>query len=57
VEAAEAERRIAAQAGLLERAGPIAARIVNTDGPLSDTEVAVDVAFRAALAAHGPGAG
>jgi dephospho-CoA kinase len=53
VEAAEAERRIAAQAGLLERAGPIAVRIVNTDGPLSDTEVVVDHAFRAALAAHG----
>jgi dephospho-CoA kinase len=53
VEAAEAGRRIAAQAGLLERAGPIAARIVNTDGPLSGTEVVVDHAFRAALAAHG----
>jgi dephospho-CoA kinase len=57
VGSAEAERRIAAQAGFLERATPIAARIVNTDGPLSDTEVAVDLAFRAALAAHGPDPG
>jgi dephospho-CoA kinase len=52
LEAAEAERRIAAQAGLVERAATVAARVIDTDGSLADTERIVDLAFRAALAAH-----
>ena len=53
LEPAEAERRIAAQAGLVERVAPVAARVIDTDGSLADTERAVDLAFRAALAALG----
>jgi dephospho-CoA kinase len=50
---AEAERRIAAQAGLVERVASVAARVIDTDGSLADTERAVDIAFHAALAGHG----
>lgn len=53
---AEAERRIAAQAGLLERVAPVAARVIDTTGVLDRTEAAVDRALAAALAARG-GAG
>jgi dephospho-CoA kinase len=50
---AEADRRIAAQAGLVERVASVAARVIDTDDSLADTERAVDIAFRAALAAPG----
>lgn len=50
---AEAERRIAAQAGLLERVGPVAARVFDTSGTLDATEAAVDRALAAALAVRG----
>ncbi len=50
---AEAERRIAAQAGLLERVTPVATRVIDTTGALDRTEAAVDRALAAALAAHG----
>jgi dephospho-CoA kinase len=50
---AEAERRIAAQAGLVERVAAVAARAIATDGSLDETERIVDLAWRAALAEHG----
>lgn len=50
---AEAERRIAAQAGLLERVGPVAARVIDTSGTLDATEAAVDRALADALAVRG----
>jgi dephospho-CoA kinase len=57
VDPTEAERRIAAQAGLVERIATVAARVIRTDGSLADTERIVDLALEAALATHGmPGA-
>lgn len=47
----DADRRIAAQAGLVARSRAAATRIVDTDGTLEDTERRVDEAFAAALAA------
>lgn len=44
-------RRIAAQAGLVARAGAVATRVVVTDGSLEATTQAVDEAFDAALGA------
>lgn len=54
---AETERRIATQAGLLERVAPVAARVIDTTGTLDVTEAAVDRALAAALAAHGAAGG
>jgi dephospho-CoA kinase len=50
---ADAEGRIAAQAGLAERVATVATRVIRTDGSLTDTEWIVDRALQAALAAHG----
>jgi dephospho-CoA kinase len=46
----DVELRIAAQAGLVERAGDVATRIIVTDGSLDATTRAADEAFDAALA-------
>ena len=48
--AAEAERRIERQAGLVERVAPIATRLIDTSGSLTETEARVDAALEAALA-------
>lgn len=48
---ADAERRIAAQADLVERLAPEATRIVDTSGPRADAEERVALEFAAALAA------
>jgi dephospho-CoA kinase len=48
--AADATARIAAQASLADRVGPVATRIIDTSGSLADTESAV----RAALATARP---
>ncbi len=54
----EADRRIAAQAGLVERVQAITDRTLDTSGPLEVTLAAVDRAFDAAIARHtGPPAG
>lgn len=50
---ADAEQRIAAQAGLAERAEPVATRIIDTSGGQSETRAAVDAAFDASLASPG----
>ena len=50
----EADRRIATQAGLVERVRPLADRILDTDGPLGETLEAVDRAFDAALRSAHP---
>ena len=53
VAADDAERRIAAQAGLAERIASVAARVIDTGGAPAETRRVVDLAFRAARAAHG----
>lgn len=50
---AEAELRIERQVGLVERAGPVASRIIDTSGSLAKTEAGVDAALEAALVAAG----
>ncbi len=50
-DADDADRRIAAQAGLVARSRAAATRIIETDGTLEDTERRVDEALAAALAA------
>jgi dephospho-CoA kinase len=50
-DADDADRRIAAQAGLVARSRAAATRTVETDGTLEDTERRVDEALAAALAA------
>lgn len=47
----DADRRIAAQAGVVARSRAVATRTVETDGTLEDTERRVDEALAAALAA------
>lgn len=47
---ADAQRRIARQAGLVERVTPVATRILDTSGSLAETEASVDAALEAALA-------
>jgi dephospho-CoA kinase len=49
MDAADAERRIAAQAGIRERLRPHAGRVVDTSGPPSGAEARVDAAWREAL--------
>ena len=49
---AEAERRIAAQVELVERARQAATRVIVTDGSLADTARDVDAALAAALGAR-----
>lgn len=45
----DAEQRIAAQAGFLERVGPRASRVVDASGDVSETRTLVEAAFVAAL--------
>ena len=47
---ADADRRIAAQAGLVERARPVATRIIDTSGPIGDARSRVAAAWAAAAA-------
>ena len=51
-DAADAARRIAAQAGLVTRARAVATRVITTDGPLEVTARSVDTAFESALTAR-----
>lgn len=51
-EPADAERRIAAQAGLADRLRPAAARIIDTSGSILESEAAAGAAYRSALAGH-----
>ncbi|MDQ3128534.1 MAG: dephospho-CoA kinase [Chloroflexota bacterium] len=44
----DAERRIAAQSGLIERVRPHASRVIDTSGPLADTRSRVAAAWDAA---------
>jgi dephospho-CoA kinase len=53
MDAADAERRIAAQAGIRERLRPHAGRLVDTGGSPSAAEARVDAAWREALARSG----
>jgi dephospho-CoA kinase len=46
--AADADRRIAAQAGLEDRVGPVATRVVDTSGEAAGTRELVEALFRAA---------
>lgn len=48
LEPADADRRIAAQAGLVERARPVATRVIDTSGPLDDARARVAAAWAAA---------
>jgi dephospho-CoA kinase len=52
IDPAEAERRIASQAGLVERARAAASRVVDASGTLADTCAAVDAALDAALSSR-----
>jgi dephospho-CoA kinase len=52
---ADADRRIAAQAGLAERLAPAATRILRTDGPIAGVLAATDEALAEALAGDRPG--
>jgi len=45
----DADRRIAAQAGLVERVRPVATRVIDTSGPLADARSRVAAAWDAAL--------
>jgi dephospho-CoA kinase len=47
---AEADQRIERQAGLVERARPVATRILDTSGSRAEMKARVDAAFAAALA-------
>jgi dephospho-CoA kinase len=47
----DAERRIAAQAGLTDRLRPVATRVIDTSGTLGPTRAAVESALAAAIAA------
>ena len=48
----DADRRIAAQAGLVERVRPAATRVIDTSGPMIDARSRVAAAWAAALSAH-----
>ncbi|HET7471688.1 MAG TPA: dephospho-CoA kinase [Candidatus Limnocylindrales bacterium] len=49
LETDDADRRIAAQAGLVERARPIATRVIDTSGPIADARSRVAAAWAAAV--------
>jgi dephospho-CoA kinase len=51
--AEDADRRIAAQAGLLDRVRPVATRVIDTSGPLVDARSRVAAAWDAALSGRG----
>lgn len=46
----DADRRIAAQEGLVARARPVATRVIDTSGPLADARARVAAAWAAAIA-------
>ena len=46
----DADRRIAAQAGLVERVRPVASRVVDTSGPVADARSRVAAAWAEAIA-------
>ena len=46
--AADADRRIAAQAGIVERVRPVATRVIDTSGPIVDARARVAAAWDAA---------
>lgn len=48
----DAERRIDAQAGLVERVRPVATRVLDTSGPLVDARSRAAAAWDAALSGH-----
>jgi dephospho-CoA kinase len=49
----EADRRITAQAGLVERARPVATRVLDTSGPLADARSVVAAAWDTAISGRG----
>jgi dephospho-CoA kinase len=49
---ADADRRIEAQAGLVERVRPVAARVIDTSGPIADARARVAAAWDAATRGH-----
>jgi hypothetical protein len=49
----DADRRIEAQAGLVERVRPLATRVLDTSGPLVDARSRVAAAWDAALSGRG----
>ena len=51
----DADRRIGAQAGLVERVRPVATRVLDTSGPLVDARSKVAAAWDAALSGRGSG--
>jgi dephospho-CoA kinase len=51
--AEDADRRIASQAGLVERVRPVATRVIDTAGPLADARSRVAAAWDAALNGRG----
>jgi dephospho-CoA kinase len=53
LEPTEADRRIARQAGLIERVTPVATRTLDTSGTLAETDALVEAALEAALAGSG----
>ncbi len=59
IDAPDADRRMAAQAGLAERLGPAATRVLDTGGTPAETRALVSSAFAAARAEalHEPGPG
>lgn len=48
LEPADADRRIAAQAGIVERVRPVATRVIDTSGPIEDARARVAAAWAAA---------
>jgi dephospho-CoA kinase len=52
LEPADADLRIATQAGLVERVRPVAARVIDTSGPLEDARARVAAAWAAAMEAR-----
>jgi len=48
LEPADADQRIAAQAGLVERVRPVATRVIDTSGPIADARARVAAAWAAA---------
>ena len=51
--AEDADRRIAAQAGLIDRVRPVATRVIDTSGPLVDARSRVAAAWDATLSGRG----
>jgi dephospho-CoA kinase len=49
---ADAEQRIAAQEGFVERVGPAASRVIDTSGDMGATRTTVEAAMGAILGRH-----